>query len=155
MNPNELIGILGLTSEDVVVKKILAYFSITKAPKLPKGRTNAFAVNEKKGIDFTFKDERMLELPMREYEEGSLVLVNIRFYADGVEGYRQFRGELPYGLNFSMGWKEVLAKLGKNPAEKGDEIAIMRWDFRNHCLFVQYGESGQSIETVAIQTPVK
>lgn len=155
MSPNEWIGILGLTSEDMAVKKALAHFLITKAPKLQKGLTEAYAVNEKKGIDFTFEDERMIEFPIRKYEEGSLVLVNVRFYSEGVEGYRRFGGELPYGLNFSMSWKAVQVQLGKKPAEKGDEIAIMRWDFRDHCLFVQYGEKGQSIETVAIQTPVK
>ena len=155
MKGKDFIPLLGRTADDPLVKEALEKFGIAKTPRLERGRTVAYAVNEKKGIDFTFEDERMLDLPLREYEEGALVLVNIRFYAEGVEGYRQYRGELPYGLKFEMGWKEALALIGKKPAKEDSDLAIERWDFKGHCLFLEFNEKGTKIRTVALQTPVK
>ena len=155
MKSTDLISLLGRTADDPLVKEALEKFGITKTPRLDRGRTVAYAVNEKKGVDFTFEDERMLELPLREYEEGALVLVNVRFYAEGVEEYRQFRGEMPYGLEFDMGLKEATALIGKKPAKEDSDLAIERWDFKGHCLFLEFNEKGTKIRTVALQTPVK
>jgi hypothetical protein len=157
MNGNDFIKTIGMTSDDAEVKAAIAACGINKNPrkKLNKDFGTAFVTNPKKGIELKFRDERFLEAKGKTYEEGSLVFVNARMYGDGYEDFKRFDGELPLGLRFEMGLKEVQATLGKKPASKGKDIAIIRWDFKGYSLFVVFNADCTEIGSVAVQMPVK
>lgn len=80
MNANEIIPLIGLTADDQKVKDFLVACGMKKKPRLKKGEESAYLTNEKQGIEITFGDERELEL--QGYEEGALVLWNVRMYGE-------------------------------------------------------------------------
>src|SRR5688572_16363292 len=98
MTTKELISLLGKTSVDPSVTAFLAANGITKTPKLKSDDDTAIVKNPKRGLEITFDDERFLDVPSNEYDEGALVLSNVRMYGDEIEGFKRFPGELPYGL---------------------------------------------------------
>ena len=154
MNANEFIPLLGQTSEDAAVKKFLASSGISKRPKLKSGDVTAYLVNEKAGMDVTFRDERHLKVKSREYDEGSLVVSNISLYGEGDSSYKKFAGELPLGMTFDLGRKEVQAKLGKKPNWESKDPVSARWDFKGYCLFIDFEKNGKRMKNLAIQLPV-
>lgn len=78
MKADKFISLLGRTSEDSDVKAFLKNLGITKQPKLKRGLSDAIVESKKLGVEITFTDERALDVPSDDYEEGALVLSNIR-----------------------------------------------------------------------------
>lgn len=153
MNGDALIKLLGLTYDDERVKLFLDECKIKKKPKLPHGDLDAYLENEKLGIEFTFTDERYLDVKSKEYEDGSLVLSNICLYGDD-ETFNRYAGDLPLGLKFDFGLKETKSKLGE-PAWENKDMGLARWDFKDYCVFVTFDEEFKEILDVAVQLPVK
>jgi hypothetical protein len=154
MNANDFIPLLGLTSDDDNVKAFLANCGIIKIPKLKKDDDTVVVTDKRQGLEITFRDERYLGNKLHEYEEGALVLSNVRMYGDGKEGVQPFKGDLPLDLNFDFGRKEVLAKLNKKPSSENKEMAKARWDFDKYCLFLTFDKLYTKIRIVAVQLPV-
>ena len=155
MNGNEFIKLLGLTSDDEKIRKFLSDFGITQKPKLKKGDFDAIVMNEKLGIEITFTDERYLDVKSNDYEEGALVLSNVRMYGDGNDTFKLFSPELPLGLRFDLNRKEAFEKIGQKPARDNKETAKARWDFKNYCLFLTFDKKYSKIRIVAVQLPLE
>jgi hypothetical protein len=65
-------------------------------------------------------------------------LQTIFLYAEGADGFRQYRGELPGGLRFADTRGDVEKKLGK-PEEVGGEGVIAFWaDYKSKGILVAY-----------------
>ena len=155
MNGDEIIRLLGLTLDDTKVKELLSAFLIYKMPKLERGEMDAYVENTKLGVEFTFRDERYLDVKSIKYEEGSLVLWNVAFYGED-DNFNKFTEELlPLGLKFEYGRKEVEKQLSKKPEWEDQEMGDARWDFDNFCLFITFDEELNEILNIAVQLPVK
>jgi len=134
------------------VKALLRACGFNKEPKLPHGELDTNLGNVKMGIEIAFRDERYLDVKTREYDDGALVLWNVAMYGDDPK-YQRFPGDLPHGLQFNHGRKEVEAMLGK-PAVVNKETRSARWDLEDHCLFVDFDSKFKEILNLAVQLPV-
>ncbi len=61
--------------------------------------------------------------------------------------------QLPHTITFSMTLAEILTKFGK-PGFSEMDLGIYRWDFPDHCFFVQLDDKGE-LFSVGVQLPVK
>jgi hypothetical protein len=57
-------------------------------------------------------------------------------YAEGHEGYKQFKGPLPHGLDFSMDMDAVKGCFPRNPDFSSDEHCT--WDFDDYRIIVSF-----------------
>ena len=157
MKDVDIIKLLGLTSDNEKVVDFLVKYGINKNPMLKHGEENAYLENILLGIEITFKDERFLDIKRDEYEEGALVLSNVRMYGpykDNGDFSRFDEAKLPFGLKYDFDLKEVVSKLKKQPAFVNKSVGIARWDLKDFCLFVTFDKKMQKIRIVAIQLPV-
>jgi hypothetical protein len=152
MNGDEIVALLGLTSDDTRAKAFLSACGINKEPKLKRGELDTNLGNVNMGIEIAFRDERHLDVKSREYEDGALVLWNVAMYGDDPK-YQRFPWDLPHGLHFSDGRKEVEANLGK-PAVINKDTRSGRWDLKSHCVFVDFDSKYKEILNLAVQLPV-
>lgn len=153
INANEFTSLLGITSDDQGAKELLKQFKITKEPKLKGDDFTAIVLNHSLGIEITFRDERFVEVSFQEYEEGALVLWNIRMYGPGHQLFKPFTGVLPFGLTFGMSRKEAGEKMGRKPAWESKDPAKARWDFEKHCAFLAF-DKAKGLHIVSLQMPV-
>jgi hypothetical protein len=104
--------------------------------------------------------DRYLELGMSfMFEEPHEVLVCIFLYAGGVEGFDEYKGNLPNSLNFSQTRQSVLQRLGQ-PAESGgiEYVDLLNqitspWDcynMENYILHITYDGITQEISMLAL-----
>lgn len=157
MSGTNLTRLLGSTFEDDDVQRFLkdCGVSVSKRPTKKLGSSNAFLSNKKRGVDITFKDEADVEFRKHDYDDGDLVLVNVRMYGAGSNmGYEPFTGELPYGLTLEDGLPEVRTRLGKAPAWSDKSTSKSRWDFKDHCLFVSFDKQYKRIVSLSVQLPL-
>jgi hypothetical protein len=155
MDGNDFIALLGLTWEDKDVQRFLAEFGVAKKkPKIDPDSLAGYLVIKKSGLEIAFKDEHDVTFRRTDYDEGDLVLANIRMYGDGnTKGYAPFEGELPHELKKEFGLKEVQARLGKASATN-KSIALGRWDFEGYCLAIIFDQNHKHIRQIAVQLPV-
>lgn len=155
MNGDDFIPLLGLTWDDPEVQKFLSVCGLgKKKPRIDPDSFAGYLVNKKLGLDATFKDEDEVTFRKRDYEEGELVLANVRMYGEGsTQQYAPFPGKLPHGLKKEFGLKEAQAQLGK-PAATTKAIALARWDFDDHCVAIVFDKDHKRIRNVAVQLPV-
>ncbi len=155
MSGNEFITLLGLTWDDDEVQRFLAKYGLAKKkPKLSPYSGAGYLTNKRLGLDITFRDEQDVPVKSKDYDEGTLVLTNIRMYGEGsTQGYEPFDGEFPHGLKGNFGLKEVQARLGK-PAEAKKDVAMARWDLKGHAVFINFDKDHKLIRSAAVQLPV-
>jgi len=140
---------LGKFHGETDIVNLMNEFDITEKPKLPRGDIDAYLTNHKKGIDFTFTDERHLDVKAINYPEGALVLSNIRFNGVADKHYKKYDGTLPEGVSFGMSKLEVIKLMG-NPVVGRRNL---RWDREGYCFFAEFDDADKLIE-FAIQLPV-
>jgi hypothetical protein len=63
-------------------------------------------------------------------------ITDLFLYAEGHEGYKQFKGKLPHGLDFSMTVDEVKSCFPREPDFSSDEHCT--WDFDDYRLIVSF-----------------
>ncbi len=155
MNANDFVKLLGLTWDDALVQQFLAEYGLAKRkPRIDPNSFAGYLINKKLGLNATFRDEQDVTFRLRDYDEGELVLTNVRVYGEGsTQGYAPFQGEFPHALEPEFGLKEVEVRLGK-PAAANPAIALGRWDFKDHCLAVIFDKAHKRICSVAVQLPV-
>jgi hypothetical protein len=144
--------LIGKASDDTEVVKFLRACKFKKPPKAARNQTRAYLTGHALGIEVTFEDEAELDDLPEEFDEGTLVVFNIRMYGGEDENYSKFDGELPYGLNFDMDFKKVRVLL-KKPAFKGKEMPTARWDYDGYCLFIRFDRKWEQIRAVSVQLP--
>lgn len=84
----------------------------------------------------------------------------IHLYAEGVQGCRQYPGELPLTLNFGQLRHEVLATLGPASKSGGGRLnakgeMIPKWDrfdFGSCSVHLQFSPSDDSLELVTVMS---
>jgi hypothetical protein len=155
MNGDDFIELLGLTWDDKEVRRFLATYSLgTKKPRIDPDAFVGYLVNKKAGLEVTFQEEDDVTYRRKDYDEGELVIVNIRMYGKGNRlGFAPFADELPHGVQHDFDLKAAQKKLGK-PSAVNKAVALARWDFKDHCLFIIFDQSHKEIRNVAVQLPV-
>jgi hypothetical protein len=63
-------------------------------------------------------------------------IFTVFLYAEGYEGYKQYKGPLPHGLDFCMDMDAVKACFPRNPDFSSDEHCT--WDFDDYRIIVSF-----------------
>lgn len=150
---NNLISLLGLTSEANEVRAFLAASEISRKPKPKRGDVTDVLLNHDLGLEITFRDEANLDVRSRDYEEGALVLSNIRMYGKGHSVFKPFPGELPMGLSLDQKPEEARATLGE-PTRQNPQGTFFRWDRPGFVVFLRTDSNRERITEVAVQLPM-
>jgi hypothetical protein len=137
-----LVSLLGKSVRNTYVKKFMSSFDekpqINNFENLNGGIYYCFRKN---GIEILFKNNRVDK---------------IFLHSEGYDGYKQYEGAIPYGINFSYDKSKTHKKLGP-PSKSGGERKlpdilkdirgkIPRWDkwvFARYTLCIQYYDDGQ------------
>ena len=146
----DYLRVLGTYWGEQTLRDFLLSLGISDAPRLQRDDWTGFLQNRKLGIELTFKREDWLDVALREYPRGALVLANIRFYGTNKV---LFRRQLPLGVRFGDSREALIETLG--PADSGvSDIRKMRWQRDTYCLFATLSEGGTLIQ-FSLQLPLK
>lgn len=153
---------LGMYWGEPSLQPLVDALGITKAPKLPKGDTDAYVELKKSGLFLIFSDERTVNIPGKVFPEGALVLTNLTFYLSDKDGYRSFKGAVPRGILPNATKADVLKAMGipSSPKYSPDEALLpdendrmMRWNKVNHFVFCAFASDGHASRT-GLQLPL-
>ena len=111
----------------------------------------AFASSRAAGVSLAFKNKEYIESGGQRYsDKGPVSLIGIHLYSEGSEGYRQYQGELPFGLSLNDERDTVRRRVGQAPESGGGNKALGRiwphWDrfaLGEHSLRIQYRGDGR------------
>lgn len=141
---NNLIGMLGLTLDDVATSTFL--LGLNEKPKMSQIEDRFYMELPVSGLSFDADADRRVRA--------------VFLHSAGKDGYQEYAGLLPECLLFSDSREAVLARLGK-PSDSGGGKFIHffgiapRWDrFDQDSFFlhVQYANGEKSIELVTIMS---
>jgi hypothetical protein len=143
----ELIALLGKSTEDSEVMKILESLNLKKQPQAKYDNPRADVEVKKQGWGMAFRDEDyLLHRDIEHYGEGKMILTTLFFYPEGnKDGFKGFKGELMKGVRLSDTRSEILHKLG-NPHAKYESNGILRneiWNFDEYRLAIIYTPEGK------------
>jgi hypothetical protein len=147
----DVIAALGRTAGEPELRDLLAALRIEAKPAVKRGDVTAFLQNRKLGVELTFGYAEGLDVPLRDYPPGALVLRNIRFYGPGSSTHEAFAGDLPFGLRFGDTRAALIAKFGPPDAD-GTDIPPMRWDTARYALHAQLGKDDRLMR-LSLQMP--
>lgn len=146
----DLTAALGGAWGEPEVRKLVAAFGIDGKPVLKRGDLTAFLHNRPLGVELTFRTADALDVPLRDYAPGALVLSNIRLYGFK-RSHAAFKGDLPFGLRFGDSKDSLITKFGP-PDMDSTDIASMRWDTERYALYLRPHDAGR-LDLFAIQLP--
>lgn len=147
---------LGMYWGEPSLQPLIDALGITKAPKLPKGDTDAYVEIKKSGLFLIFSDERTIKIPGKVFPEGALVLSNLTFYLADKDGYRTYKGAMPRGLSPNTTRADALEAMGlpSSPKYSPDGVLLpdendrmMRWDKADHFVFCAFASDGKASRT--------
>jgi len=143
----EWISLLGKSTEDIGIKKLLADLNIKKQPRAKRDDPCAYVTLKKAGWGMAFEDEDyLLKNDVEHYGEGKMILTALFFYPEGnTIGYGGFTGELMNGVKLSDTRDEIRRKIGEPQAkyEKDGILGNERWDFGDTRLVMIYTPEGK------------
>ncbi len=145
-------GLIGLYFGESSLAAWLAHLGIRDTPRLERGEDTAYLSNKGLGIELTFEDSESLDEPDREYPDGALVLVNIRFYGTGIGDFSPFDGELPRGLEFGVNQSELVERFGR-PDWVSASGKKLSWE-KPDCWFQVNLDKDNRVEIVSLQRPM-
>jgi hypothetical protein len=149
----DYLQVLGTYWGEQTLRDFLLPLGISDTPRLKSDDWTGFLQNYKLGIELTFKREDWLDVALRDYPKGALVLANIRFYGTNKGLFRRFEGQLPLGVRFGDSREALIEILGPDDPDVSD-IRKMRWQRDTYCLFATLSESGTLIQ-FSLQLPLK
>lgn len=132
-------------------------FDLSKL-KLPSGEYTAYTEYKKEGYSLAFTDEAMFlknDTPLR---KGELYLSAAFFYKDKVDKYKQYKGKLPFNLDFSMDYKEVVKVLNQEDFKRqraDKKVAMARWDsLASYIVFISFNKEDETINYLQLNVRV-
>lgn len=93
---------LGAALSEESTKEFLGLIGLDPGIKIPRGEIAEVVESPEHGLELTFKLERAIKTPPKDYKEGDLVLANIRMYARPVGGFDAYKGDFPLGIASDM-----------------------------------------------------
>jgi hypothetical protein len=105
------------------------------------------------GYSFNIIEQEFIKNPLyNEPQNKTLVLRGCHFNSEGYENYAQYKGELPYGINFEDSREVVISKLGDSvwQYEKDGKVKRERWEFAetNKQFNVTYSNDQSSVKVI-------
>ena len=149
----DFVSALGLHWGEPGVRDLLASLRIEAEPRLKRGDYTAYLHNHRLGVELTFNEQSALDVPVRDYPAGALVLSNIRLYGAKSGPFEPFTGKLPFELRFGDSTQALIERLGPPDVEGRELGLLMRWDTERYALFAQFSDAG-TLNRVSVQTPV-
>lgn len=157
MNLNEIISNLGKPASTLQSSFLSSGIDIAAELKLPSSEFRTYLERPSFGYSLVFTDEAVfLGKKKQPVGVGPLYFSGIFLYSEGKDGYSQFQGEIPFGIEFSKKHDELVSLLGApNWQRLRDDgtIAAERWDekgvFRIH---ITYSTNGK-IVIISLQKP--
>jgi hypothetical protein len=150
----DLIALLGKSTEDPEIQKLLTDLKIKKLPRAKYDDPCAYVTLKKQGWGMAFEDEDyLLKNDIEHYGEGKMILTALFFYPEeNAGGYAPFRGDFISGVRLSDTRDEILRKLGKPHAkyEKDGVLGNERWNFGEYRLVMTYTPEGKVKSTQVI-----
>lgn len=154
MKGDDFIARLGKPFTDPAIEQWLVSLGIpAKKPKVTDG--TGYLHKKPAGLELTFRAANRLDVPPpTPHPRGTIVLSNVRMYGIAVNKFSPYTGALPRGLVFGDDRAAVASKLGGEPAVANEELGFARWDFADHCIFVDFDEAGRA-NLICVQLPVQ
>lgn len=149
MNGNQLVELLGYSSIAPPLDDFLSLHGVTKKPKT--GNDVGPIKDKKSGLAFEYLDPLDFEENVgRPRSEGRFVLRGVDFYADEVDGYTGFNGNLPFNLTFATNETEMEKLLGaprKKRAGDKKESPVSTYCVGDRLIVVGYPVGGTVVES--------
>ena len=154
LSATELIDLLGKSTEDTEIQKVLKDLDVKKQPRAKYDDPRADVEIKKQGWAMVFRDEDyLLKRNIQHYGEGKMILTTLFFYPEkNTDGYKGFKYELLNGVRLSDSRKEIVQKLG-NPQAKFESDGVLRnerWHYGEYRLVVNYTPQGEVKHVTAI-----
>ena|ERR1044072_4904690 len=136
-----IISILGKNLNDAEVTNFLS--SIGDKPET-LGVDITYYIYKKKGLSLVFDE--------------NLLLSSAQLYPQGVDGYDEYKGDLPPGITFHTSRAEVRAKYGIPAASGGGEVLPIlgmtrhwdRFELETHTLHLEYQIGDESLSLITL-----
>src|SRR5512136_2146280 len=127
LSASELIDLLGKSTEDTKIQKLLKDLDVKKQPRAKYDDPRADVELKKQGWAMVFRDEDyLLKRNIKHYGEWKMILTTLFFYPEkNADGYKGFGHELLSGVRLSDSRNEILQKLG-NPHAKFESDGVLR-----------------------------
>jgi hypothetical protein len=146
MDNNLLCKLVGLTKKE---PPLVAYLASLNSPL----QTERYEEDEiyydsytKLGMSFLF-------------DEPHEVLICIFLYAGGVDGFEEYKGDLPNSLSFSYTWQDILQQLGQPTEAGGNEYsdligdvipAWVKYNIGDYILHITYMRDAEKISIISL-----
>lgn len=75
-------------------------------------------------------------------------------FRQGVEGYKQYRGEMPFGLKWTDNIAAVEARLGQPAQRYGDGAGGMTYAYRTRNLWIDFDGSARNAKIKRLQVQI-
>ena len=158
MDSSEIIGLFGKRSDDPAVADFLARNRLGPAPKAPSDDFREYIEAKDRGLSLILEDAaHFLGQKTKALGTSGLLLVGAFFYAEGHEGFSQYREPLPKGVEFTSGRDAMIAKFGDSDFKfpKVGPVIEERWDLPEYRLRVRYLKDHSRIVLVYCGLPPK
>lgn len=153
MNASELIPLLGTSTNNSGIKKLLESLKIVKPLKVKRDEPRTDIEVKKEGWSMAFEDEDYLtNHSVTHYGNGDLILTTLFFYPEGYgSGYKAFTGEIIKGVSVSDNEKVIKAKLGSPQAKYVSDGIVRneRWNFGDYRFVVSY-DTNYKVKTMSL-----
>jgi hypothetical protein len=113
----EFVPLLGHYKGESLVDNFLS--QIGPEHEFYPGETTRYLEYEDYGFCLYFEEREEEEGEEELYKQGCYILTAVMFYADGFQGYKGFKRDLPCGLRFSDSREKAREKLGDPVASGG------------------------------------
>ena len=119
LSATELIDLLGKSTEDTEIQKLLKDLDVKKQPRAKYDDPRADVEIKKQGWAMVFRDEDyLLKRDIKHYGEGKMILTTLFFYPEkNTDGYKGFKDELLNGVRLSDSRKELVAEAWKSASK--------------------------------------
>ena len=145
MDVNLIIPHLGESISAPALAGVLTNYGIDvkQEVNLPDGEYRDYVERPAEGFSLVFTDEAIFfGRGEQQIGAGPMYFSGIFLYMEGKDGYSQYQGPIPFGLDFTQGHDELVALLGTPSWQRlrdDGTIAADRWDekaeFRIHVTY--------------------
>lgn len=157
MNLEHLFKCIGQTSNDenLVRELLVAGVDLSEGLDLPEGEYRTYVERPENGFSLVFTDEAMfLGKASQAVGLGELFMSGVFLYAEGKDGYSQYKGSLPLNLSFDV-TSEILSKnfgdSSWNRTRPDGSIAADRWDnVADYRIHITYSKSSKKAMIISL-----
>jgi len=145
--------LLGRTPDDPELQGFLKKLQMWPVPAFEEDELTVYLENKALGFCLVFDDSSTVKHESAAGKTpGTPLFVTTFLYAEGVEGYHKFPGELPNGIAWSDSAAAVVAKLGPPKREiknkRDGRLTAHAWPFGSWWMTVGYIGGGTSIDRI-------